>query len=288
MRQQVILTGFADEIAGDLTTQMTVIRKLSMNHIEMRGVDGGNLIFHTPEKVTEIKSRLDENGIRLSALGSPLGKIGITDAFEPHFEAFKKAVDIAHRMDTKNIRMFSFYLPGGADPEAYREAVFDRIGQFVDYADRNDAVLLHENEKGIYGERAAECKKLLDAFGGKSFKAVFDFANFVQAKQDTMEAYELLKDHIAYVHVKDAVWESGAVVPAGMGDGQMAEILKKMLSDGYRGFLSLEPHLGDFVGFHLLEQSDQKTPMDGKRKLTGEEAFTLAHDSLIKLLETIA
>ena len=288
MRQQVILTGFADEIAGDLTTQMAVIRKLSMNHIEMRGVDGGNLIFHTPEKVTEIKSRLDENGIRLSALGSPLGKIGITDAFEPHFEAFKKAVDIAHRMDTKNIRMFSFYLPGGADPESYREAVFDRIGQFVDYADRNDAVLLHENEKGIYGERAAECKKLLDAFGGKSFKAVFDFANFVQAKQDTMEAYELLKDHIAYVHVKDAVWESGAVVPAGMGDGQMAEILKKMLSDGYRGFLSLEPHLGDFDGFHLLEQSDQKTPMDGKRKLTGEEAFTLAHDSLIKLLETIA
>ena len=288
MRQQVILTGFADEIAGDLTTQMAVIRRLSMNHIEMRGVDGGNLIFHTPEKVTEIKSRLDENGIRLSALGSPLGKIGITDAFEPHFEAFKKAVDIAHRMDTKNIRMFSFYLPGGADPEAYREAVFDRIGQFVDYADRNDAVLLHEHEKGIYGERAAECKKLLDAFGGKSFKAVFDFANFVQAKQDTMEAYELLKDHIAYVHVKDAVWESGAVVPAGMGDGQVAEILKKMLSDGYRGFLSLEPHLGDFDGFHLLEQSDQKTPMDGKRKLTGEEAFTLAHDSLIKLLETIA
>ena len=288
MRQQVILTGFADEIAGDLTTQMAVIRKLSMNHIEMRGVDGGNLIFHTPEKVTEIKSRLDENGIRLSAVGSPLGKIGITDAFEPHFEAFKKAVDIAHRMDTKNIRMFSFYLPGGADPESYREAVFDRIGQFVDYADRNDAVLLHENEKGIYGERAAECKKLLDAFGGKSFKAVFDFANFVQAKQDTMEAYELLKDHIAYVHVKDAVWESGAVVPAGMGDGQVAEILKKMLSDGYRGFLSLEPHLGDFDGFHLLEQSDQKTPMDGKRKLTGEEAFTLAHDSLIKLLETIA
>ena len=288
MRQQVILTGFADEIAGDLTTQMAVIRKLSMNHIEMRGVDGGNLIFHTPEKVTEIKSRLDENGIRLSALGSPLGKIGITDAFEPHFEAFKKAVDIAHRMDTKNIRMFSFYLPGGADPESYREAVFDRIGQFVDYADRNDAVLLHENEKGIYGERAAECKKLLDAFGGKSFKAVFDFANFVQAKQDTMEAYELLKDDIAYVHVKDAVWASGAVVPAGMGDGQVAEILKKMLSDGYRGFLSLEPHLGDFDGFHLLEQSDQKTPMDGKRKLTGEEAFTLAHDSLIKLLETIA
>lgn len=287
MKQQVILSGFADEIAGDLTTQMAVIRKLSMNYIEMRGVDGDNLIFHTSEKVKEIKARLDENGIRLSALGSPLGKIGITDDFVPHLEAFKKAVEIAHIMDTPNIRMFSFYLPGGAEPEHYREAVFDRIGQFVEYAMKNDVVLLHENEKGIYGERAAECRKLMDAFGGRSFRAVFDFANFVQAKQDTLEAYELLKDDISYIHVKDAIWENGAVVPAGLGDGRVAEILKKLLFGGYHGFLSLEPHLGDFDGFHLLEQGDLRTPMEEKRKLTGEEAFTLAHDSLMKILNTI-
>lgn len=287
MNQRFILTGFADEIAQDLTTQMAVIGKLGMKYIEMRGVDGDNLIFHKQEKVAEIKKRLQDAGIALSALGSPLGKIGVDDDFEPHFESFKKAIDIAHQMETKNIRMFSFYLPRGAAPADCEGRVFERIGRFVDYADQNDVVLLHENEKGIYGECAPECKKLMDTFGGKSFRAVFDFANFVQAGQDTREAYEMLKEHIAYVHVKDALLANGEVVPAGMGDGKVEEILRLLYEGGYCGFLSLEPHLFSFDGFRLLEKSEGKTVMNEDRKLTGEEAFTLAHASLVKILDRI-
>ena len=246
MDKKFLLTGFADEIAGDLTTQIENLQKLDMHYMEMRGVDGNNLIYHTDDKVKEIKARLDEAGIALSALGSPLGKIGIEDSFEKHFEEFKRAVEIAHRMDTKNIRMFSFYIPEGKNAE-YKGQVFERLGQFVDYAAANDAVLLHENEKGIYGEMAKECRELMDAFYGDHFKAIFDFANFVQAKQDTLEAYELLKDFIAYIHVKDAMWENGEVVPAGQGDGQVAIILGFMEDKGFEGFLSLEPHLTNFV-----------------------------------------
>ena len=65
--------------------------------------------------------------------------------------------------------------------------------------------------------------------GCENFRGVFDFANFVQVGQDTLEAYELLKEHIAYVHVKDAILGSGRVVPAGYGDGHVGEILQKMI-----------------------------------------------------------
>lgn len=287
MYKNVTLTGFADEIAGDLTTQMAVIKKLGMSRIEMRGVDGDNLIFHKDEKVREIKNRMDAEGIALSALGSPLGKIGIRDDFAPHFEAFKRAIEIAHMMATKNIRMFSFYLPDSEPKATFEGEVFDRLGQFVDYAKANDAVLLHENEKGIYGDKAAECRKLMETFACDNFKAVFDFANFVQCKQDTLEAYELLKEYVAYIHVKDAKWKTGAVVPAGFGDGNVEAILKKLKDDGYQGYLSLEPHLFDFAGLSALEQGTEKTIIENKKKLTGEEAFTLAHDSLVKLLEKI-
>lgn len=284
MEKQFLLSGFADEIADDLTTQIEVIKKLNMSYIEMRGVDGNNLIFHSDEKVKEIKTRLDDAGIGLSALGSPLGKIGIEDAFEPHLDSFKRAVEIAHRMDTPNIRMFSFYLPKDASCADYEGKVLDRLGQFVDYAKSHEIVLLHENEKGIYGEMAAECKRLMDVFGGAHFKAIFDFANFVQAKQDTIEAYELLKEHIAYIHVKDAVWDNGRVVPAGLGDGNVKEILFRLEKAGFKGFLSLEPHLADFAGFGKLELSTGKTVMENDAKLTGEEAFTIAYDALVKLL----
>ncbi|MDD6036723.1 MAG: sugar phosphate isomerase/epimerase [Lachnospiraceae bacterium] len=278
------LTGFADEIADDLTTQIESLQKLNIHYVEMRGVDGNNLIFHSTDKVKEIRSRLEDAGIALSALGSPLGKIGIDEPFEKHFEAFKRAVEIAHMMKTKNIRMFSFYIPEGKN-EVYRAQVFDRMGQFVDYATANDAVLLHENEKGIYGEKAKECRELMDAFAGEHFKAIFDFANFVQAGQDTLEAYELLKDSIAYVHVKDAFAANGNVVPAGMGDGNVASILRRLFESGYEGFLSLEPHLFNFSGFAGLEKGKDAIAEGETKVLSGFEAFSLAHESLLRLLE---
>ncbi len=279
------ITGFADEMTPDLTGQIEGLQKLGMHYVEMRGVDGDNLIYHTDEKVKEIKKRLDDAGIRLSALGSPLGKIGITDDFAPHFEAFKRACEIAHRMETRNIRMFSFYMPD-EKPETLvknREEVMDRLGRFADYAKQADVVLLHENEKGIYGEMAKECLDLMQTLGSDHFKAIFDFANFVQAKQDTLEAYEMLKDYIVYIHVKDALWENGKVVPAGYGDGHVKEILGKLFANGFDGFLSLEPHLFNFTGLQELEKDSARTKVETDQPLSGFECFSLAHASLLKL-----
>lgn len=283
MFENITLTGFADEIAASLDTQMQVLDKLQMKHIEMRGVDGRNFVEYTEAEARQIKKRLDDRGYSLSAVGSPIGKIRITDDFAPHMELFKHTVELAHIMNTPNIRMFSFYGPEGeADSSSWRGEVMERLGQFVDYAAANEIVLLHENEKGIYGEMAEGCLDILRQFSGEHFKAVFDFANFVQARQDTLEAYEMLKPYIAYIHVKDALGRDGSVVPAGYGDGNVKEILGRLKADGYSGYLSLEPHLSDFTGFSSLEK-------DGRigKKLSGEEAFTLAHDALVKILEQL-
>lgn len=283
MFENIVLTGFADEIAASLDTQMQVLEKLHMSHIEMRGVDGRNFVEYSEAQAGEIRKRLDARGFALSAVGSPIGKIGITEDFAPHMELFRHTVELAHIMDTPNIRMFSFYGPGGQeDFGAYRGKVMEQLGQFVDYAAAHGIVLLHENEKGIYGEMAEGCLEILKQFAGEHFKAVFDFANFVQAGQDTLEAYEMLKPYIAYIHVKDALLKDGSVVPAGYGDGNVQEILGRLKADGYSGYLSLEPHLTDFTGFASLEQGGKIN-----RKLSGEEAFTLAHDALVKILEKL-
>lgn len=281
---QVNITGFADEIDQDLMTQVKSLKGLAMSYVEMRGVDGNNLIYHSDEKAREIKAVLDANGIKLSALGSPLGKIGIEDDFSKHYEEFKRAVEISHIMECHNIRMFSFYLPKGAKPSDHEGAVMDRLGQFVDYAHANGTVLLHENEKGIYGEKAPECLKLMENFYGDHFKAIFDFANFVQCEQDTMEAYGMLNKYIAYVHVKDALKTDGRVVPAGYGDGNVKVILQDMIAHGFNGFLSLEPHLFNFAGFEDLEKDGKSIQQSDRKVLSGLEAFILAHDSLLKLL----
>lgn len=279
MWNEIVLSGFADEIDPALTKQMEVIKKLGMSHIEMRGVNGKGLVEYSVAEAREIKKQLDDNGIRLSSLGSPIGKIKITDDFEPHFELYKHTVELAHLMEAPYIRMFSFFMPEGQDPARYRNQVMEQLGRFADYAKQNGVCLLHENEKDIYGDIASRCLEIMQLYYGDHFQAVFDFANFVQCKQDTLEAYELLKPYIRYVHIKDAVWATGDVVPAGMGDGHVAEILKKLKDSGYQGYLSLEPHLSDFAGFQALEHGAAK-----KEKLDGEGAFTLAHQSLQNIL----
>ncbi|MDW2799455.1 sugar phosphate isomerase/epimerase family protein [Clostridium boliviensis] len=283
MWDKIKLSGFADEIDTNLDIQMNVLKKLGMSYVEMRGVDGKGLVEHTINEAKEIKARLTDNGIFLSSVGSPIGKIKITDEFAPHMELFKHTVEIAHVMDTPNIRMFSFFMPENESYAPYKNQVMDQLGQFVDYAKANKVILLHENEKDIYGDMADRCLEIMKEFYGDHFQAVFDFANFVQCKQDTMEAYEMLKPYISYVHIKDALWSDASVVPAGMGDGNVEKILRKLKDSGYQGFLSLEPHLSDFAGFSALEKNG-----DQKKKMSGEEAFTMAHDALVKILNTIS
>lgn len=280
MENKIEISGFADEIAEDLKTQIEVIKKLGISHIEMRGVNGKPLVEHSLEEVKEVKRQLDENQIKLSSIGSPIGKILITEDFEEHFELYKKTVEIAKIMETPYIRMFSFFIPEGEEPEKYKNQVFERLQKFADYARDHQVVLLHENEKEIYGDNAKRCLEIMQEFYGEHFKAVFDFANFVQCNQDTREAYQLLKPYISYIHIKDAKAESGIVVPAGYGDGNVEEILKSLLEEGYEGFLSLEPHLTDFTGFGTLEQNGELE----QRKMSGEEAYTTAYRALKEIL----
>lgn len=282
MWEEIVLSGFADEIAPELDEQIRVLHKLKINHIEMRGVNGKGLVEYSLPEVKEIKKRLDEEGICLSSLGSPIGKIKITEDFSPHMELYKHTVEIAHMMETPLIRMFSFFMPQGKSYSPYKGEVMDRLGQMSDYARENNVVLLHENEKEIYGDMADRCVEIMKEFYGDHFKAVFDFANFVQCGQDTLEAYELLKPYISYIHVKDALLSDGSVVPAGMGDGYVEEIFKMLKICGYKGFLSLEPHLSDFTGFHALEQNSGQV-----KKMSGEEAFTMAYEALEKILGRI-
>lgn len=281
--EHIILSGFSDEIAPELDLQLAAIREWGLSHIELRAADGVNVSDFSPEKVKEVKNKLAGAGVSVSSIGSPIGKIGIEEDFAPHLEKLKCTLEIQKELGAPYLRMFSFYIPQGRAPEDFREEVLDRVGRMAEEAAAWDSVLLHENEKGIYGDSAPRCKELLEAFYGPHFKAVFDFANFVQVGQQTLPAYELLKPYVEYVHVKDAQWGTGAVVPAGQGDGHVKDILTDLIGGGWKGFLSLEPHLTDFAGLAALEQDPQKRGS----ALDGKSAWKLALDSLQEILAGI-
>ena len=281
--EHIILSGFSDEIAPELDLQLAALQEWGVTHLELRAADGVNVSDFTPEKVREVKAKLEAAGISVSSIGSPLGKIGIQEDFAPHLDKLKRTLEIQKELGAPYVRMFSFYIPQDQNPADFREEVLDRLGRMVEEAKAWDSVLLHENEKDIYGDNASRCKELMDAFYGPHFQAVFDFANFVQVGQETLPAYELLKPYVTYVHVKDAQWGTGTVVPPGQGDGHVGEILADLIGGGWKGFLSLEPHLTDFAGLAALEQDPQKRGS----ALDGKAAWKLALVALHTILETI-
>jgi len=281
---QFVLSAFADEIDMDLTTQMDVLDQHGIKHIEMRGVNGKGLVEYTLDEVKEIKRQIDARGFKLSAIGSPLGKIKITDDFAPHLELFKHTLEIAHIMETGYIRMFSFFIPTGEDPASHRGEVMKRWQAFIEAASGSGLILLHENEKEIYGDTAERCLDLVETMNSASFKAIFDPANFIQCKVETYPyAFNLLKDHVIYIHVKDALYESGEVVPAGEGDCKVKEIIQELDRNGFEGFLSLEPHLSHFQGFDKLEMDPNIMKMEDG----GQKTFALAAGALKKILQDI-
>ncbi|MCS7033202.1 MAG: sugar phosphate isomerase/epimerase, partial [Phycisphaerae bacterium] len=242
----VRLAAFADEISPDLTEQIRVCREHGITHIELRSAGGVNVLDFTPAARLEIRDRLAAAGIGVAAIGSPIGKVALDRPWPEHFDRFKIAVELAQFFEAPLIRLFSYYPPGGEGKgamEPHRGEVLERFHQKVNYVRDLPVTLVHENEKGIYGDIGRRCLDLMTSINSPKLRAAFDFANFVQCGEDPLDVWPALKPFVVHIHIKDALRASGTVVPAGQGDGHLEPILKDACAGGYRGFLSLEPHL---------------------------------------------
>ena len=272
---------FADEASGQIDGQIAAMKCNRLDGLEIRGVDGQNIADISGDKAREVRKKLDDAGLTVWSMGSPIGKISIEEeAFDAHLGKLRHVLELADILGAKNLRMFSFYVPEGRKTE-FRGKVMDRMGRMLEAAEGSGILLCHENEKGIYGDRADTCLELLTAF--PALGGIFDPANFIQCGQDTAEAWELLKSRIHYLHIKDAL-EDGRVVPAGHGIGRLAMILKDFRSLGGTA-VTVEPHLSVFDGLKGLEQEGQRTQTDAYSYPSSDAAFDAACAALRAILE---
>lgn len=248
------LSAFGDEIDNDLQTQLQTLRDLHIDHLELRGVWGKNVSALTDDEVSRVQQICADSSISISGIGSPVGKSPVEAPLKIEVSRLTRLFEIAARLDTRYIRVFSFYPPDRADPEAYVETAVARLAHLTDLASKAGFTLLLENEKGIVGDTVARCHAILSAINNPHLRFAWDPANFVQVgvEQPTTCGWSLLGEYVAHVHIKDAVLSDGTVCPAGEGDGQIGELLSVLRDSNYRGFLALEPHLlvaGHSTGF---------------------------------------
>ena len=249
----VILSGFADEISPDPGEQLALLAAEGIAHLELRSVWSANVAELSDGQLARFRRALDGAGVRVSAIGSPIGKIPVAAPLGPELDRMRRVADAAEVFGTQIVRVFSFFVQNGEPPERHRAQVIDRMGALASIARERGLVLAHENEKDIYGDRPERCADLIAAVGSPALRATFDAANFVQCGvRPHDEAYPLLRPYLVYLQLKDALAATGEVVPAGQGDGQVRETLAALRDSGFEGYVSLEPHLalsGRYGGF---------------------------------------
>ena len=285
------ISGFADEISNDFDQQLATVTRLGMKHISLRSADGKNVADYTPEEVAEkLLPRLKAADVGVSSLGSPIGKIAVDDeaAFQSDLEKLERLCKICKTLDCRYIRIFSFFIPEGQDPEPYRDTVIEKLKAYEAVARKHDVVLIHENEKDIYGDVADRCLTVLKAVDSPHMRAAFDFANFVQCGEDPVRAWELLHEYVAYIHIKDAVSTSNENVVCGTGEGHIPQLLKRAIKDeGYQGFLTLEPHLVLFDALQSLEQKAATDVIRENKAKDGADGYRMQYEALQGILAGI-
>jgi sugar phosphate isomerase/epimerase len=258
---RVTVSGFGDEISADPAEQLAVLANLGIHHLDLRGAWDRNILDFSPDDIANLKGALATHGAQVAMIASPVGKSQISES--PDFETgrLQTVIRLADQFDTPLIRMFSFYHEGIAHA-ACRDEVISRLSTWARTAERAGVTLLLENEGGLWTDRPEQCLDVLESINSPALRMTLDTGNFASlgiASADV--AYPLLKPWISHIQIKDMVTATHTMVTAGQGDAQLPQVLAAALADGYRGYLSLEPHLavagkaGGFSGPALFSEA---------------------------------
>ncbi|NLD86727.1 MAG: sugar phosphate isomerase/epimerase [Clostridiales bacterium] len=292
--KKFLISGFADEICDDFESQLKTVTSLGMEYICVRSVSiegkRQSIADTTYEEAKKyLLPLLKQYGVKVSSIGSPIGKIftGDDEAFCRQCAQLDTLCRIANLFGSRYMRIFSFYIPKDKKPKECRAEVLEKLAKYIEICDNYGIIPIHENEKDIYGDTGERCLDILRCFEGTFLRAAYDFANFVQCSDDPLKAYELTKPYIGYVHIKDADASTGKNVLCGTGDGHIPEILSDLFSSGYDGFLTMEPHLKVFASLASIELGDGSKQIDKDVFPSGEAAYEAQYNALKGILESI-
>lgn len=268
---RIKLCAFSDESDASLNGQIDALKRNNIPYMEMRNVDGKNVTELTLDEAKAVRAKLDENGIKVWSLGSPLGKVDVDTDFDEYLKLVRHTCALANVLGAENIRMFSFF-------KAYneREKVLSYLNQMAKVGAEYGVRMCHENEKDIYGDTVERVTDIMENTAGLCF--IYDPANYLQCGQDADSTLDAFHAKTEYFHIKDVRMASGALVPAGCGDGKIEELVARITDDKT---LTLEPHLTVFEGYSSIDNTEMKHEFSFD---SATEAFDAAVRALKKIL----
>ena len=268
------LSAFSDEAGAGLQEQIAALKRNGISLMEIRNVDGINVQKLTLEQAEAIQAELEKNGISVWSVGSPMGKVKLTEdfCFEDYLNDVRHLCKLANIFKTDKIRMFSFLLAYDKPQD-----VFSYLNRMVEVAKEYGVELYHENEKKIYGDTVERVQELMQQVRGLKF--VYDPANYLQCGEPSDKTLAALHGKTDYFHIKDVIFETGELVPAGYGDGAIPQLVSMINDDKV---LTIEPHLAVFDGYATIDDEKMKNKFHFS---SNNEAFDAAVNAIKDVLK---
>ena len=239
-------SGIADEAGGPIEAQVRAHKELGWGHIEIRSVEKVNLTDLCDETFDEVARKVDAAGLHVSCFASQLCNWSRPITKHPDIDRheLERAIPRMERLGCRFIRTMS-YTSGGWPEQKWRDEAVERLKVLAGMAERGEVLLLHENCDGWGSQGPEQTLELLRRVNSPSLKLLWDTGNSGPHGLDSWGYYETVRDHVAYVHIKDAGTRDGkmAFTFPGEGDGRVGEIIADLLGRGYDGGLSIEPHM---------------------------------------------
>jgi sugar phosphate isomerase/epimerase len=276
------LSAFADEAADSADDQIAALTQANIQHVDLRMVDGINIVELPFKHAEEVKQKLDAAGIAVGMYGSPIGKTDISDPVEIELERIDHLGEMHKVFHATNVRMFSFYNKPGLPRDVWKAQAFDKLKRMIDRANYHGLVLYHENETEVFGDHPDQIEELAE-LRGESFKLIYDFANYLRTGEEPWANWQRLKPITDALHFKDQK-RNGDHVPIGQGDTKANQALADAVKTGWSGPCTLEPHL--YMSDAVLSTNVHgrgDTSLEGKSR---EELFQIAAAAAHELMRS--
>ncbi len=198
-----------------------------------------------PSAVQRIARASSDSGVPIVVLSSYEKRFADPDADvrSKAFQALLRELDLAAVLSASGIRLLAAEEPGEGQWDASLERIVDALRGIAEEAAKRKIQVLLENHMDTMATSAARTIAICSAADHANLKILFDPANLATLHAEGfLEAFELQKELIPHVHVKDAVVVDGtrrSVVP-GEGNDPWPALFSALRNHGYDGHYSLE------------------------------------------------
>jgi sugar phosphate isomerase/epimerase len=259
----------SDEVSADLREALDWIAAQRLRRVEIRMVDGSNVVYLDDAAVARAAAEVRARGLSVTAIATPIFKCALDpsrpvasgdtfgaaeESVDVHLQRLPRAIAIARAFGTRALRIFSFWRE--REPQNHGREIVALLRRAGEIAAADGAMLLLENEPSCNGGSAAEAAALVRQVEmPHALRLLWDPGNEAYDGRPAFpDGYRRVRGLIGHVHLKDAARGPDGrfrFVPLGAGEAGIAAQLGALADDGYEGLFTIETHFSPEGGTRM-------------------------------------